>query len=110
VIDPAQAATVKQAPGARGGPGAIGPNAGGDRHGQAPTAGSGTPLETPAIDLSAYRGAYEVRWYDPRSGGALQVGSLATLTAGGQDWVEVGQPPRDPGRDWVLLVRPAARP
>jgi hypothetical protein len=106
VIDPTQGGTARQAPGAQGGPGAIGPNAGGDRHGQAPTAGSGTPLATPAIDLSAYRGAYEVRWYDPRKGGALQVGSVPVLTAGGQDWVEVGRPPSAPDRDWVLLVRP----
>ena len=38
---------------------------------------------------------------------ALQVGSVATLTAGGPDWVEVGRPPTDHNRDWVLLVRPA---
>ena len=83
------------------------PNAGGDRHGQAPTAGPGSPSETPTIDLGAYQGTYEVRWYDPRKGGALQVGSVATLTAGGKDWVEVGRPPTDHNRDWVLLVRPA---
>ena len=48
-----------------------------------------------------------MRWYDPKKGGALQVGTVATLTAGGKDWVEVGRPPTDPNRDWVLLVRPA---
>ena len=106
-IDPFEVPKVQQAPGAKGGPGAVGPNAGGDRHGQAATAGAGSPSETPTIDLGAYQGTYEVRWYDPKKGGALQVGSVATLTAGGKDWVEVGRPPSDPKRDWVLLVRPA---
>ena len=106
-IDPFDVPKVQQPPGAKGGPGAVGPNAGGDRHGQAPTAGPGSPSETPTIDLGAYQGTYEVRWYDPKKGGALQVGTVATVTAGGKDWVEVGRPPSDPKRDWVLLVRPA---
>ena len=107
-IDPFEVPKTKQAPGAKGGPGAVGPNAGGDRHGQAPTAGPGSPSETPTIDLTEYKGTYEVRWYDPRKGGALQVGSVATVAAGGKDWVEVGRPPADHNRDWVLLVRPSA--
>jgi hypothetical protein len=101
-------AGTRQAPGARGGPGAIGPGAGGDRHGQAPTAGSGTPPDTPTVNLEAYKGTYEVRWYDPRNGGALQAGSIPTLTAGRKDWVEIGKPPTDTQRDWVVLIRPAA--
>ena len=108
-IDPFEVPKGKQLAGAKGGPGAVGPNAGGDRHGQAPTAGPGSPSETPTVDLGSYQGTYEVRWYDPRKGGALQVGSVATLTAGGKDWVEVGRPPADHNRDWVLLVRPAGK-
>jgi len=97
---------LRQAPGARGGPGAVGPNAGGDRHGQAPTAGPGTPPATPTVSLQAYKGAYQIRWYDPRKGGPLQVGSVTTVTAGGKDWVELGQPPSDRQRDWVAIIRP----
>ncbi len=48
-------------------------------------------------------GTYSVHWYDPRSGGALQTGSVATLTGGGA--VSIGQPPRDAARDWAALVR-----
>jgi Domain of unknown function (DUF5060) len=107
-IDPFGAPKVKLAPGAKGGPGAAEPNPRGDRHGQASLAGPGSPSETPTIDLSAYRGAYEVRWYDPVKGGALQVGSVATLTAGSKNWVEVGRPPSDHQRDWLLLLRPSA--
>jgi hypothetical protein len=99
-------ANVKQAPGARGGVGVLEPNAGGDRHGQSSLAGPGTPSQTPTVDLQAYKGTYEVRWYNPRTGGALQNGTVATVTAGKADWVEVGHPPGDVKRDWVLLLRP----
>jgi hypothetical protein len=106
-IDGPRIEGVRQAPGAKGGPGAVGTSAGGDRHGQAPTAGPGSPPETPSVDLSAYKGEYQVLWYDPRKGGPLQVGSVPTVAAGGSKWVEVGRPPSDPDRDWVLHIRPA---
>lgn len=95
-----------QAAGAMGGVGAVGPDAGGDRHGKAPTAGPGTPPASPTVDLHAYKGSYQVRWYDPRKGGPLQSGPVTTLTAGGKDPVEIGLPPSDPQRDWVVLIRP----
>ncbi len=98
----------KLTPGAHGGPGSADPNAGANPRIKTWIAGPGSPSETPTVDLSAYKGAYEVRWYDPIRGGALQTGSVATLTAGGKDWVEVGRPPSDPQRDWLLLVRPAS--
>ncbi len=100
------AAAPGQAPGALGGVGAVGPNAGGDRHGQAPMAGPGTPPPSPTVDLHAYKGSYEVRWFDPRQGGPLQSGSITRLAAGGKDWVEIGQPPSAPQQDWVVLIRP----
>ncbi len=99
---------LRQAPGAMGGVGAVGPDAGGDRHGKAPMAGPGTPPASPTVDLHACKGAYQVRWYDPRNGGALQSGSVTALTAGGKDPVELGMPPSDPQRDWVVLIRPEA--
>jgi hypothetical protein len=49
-----------------------------------------------------------VRWYNPRTGGPLQAGTVDTVPAGGADWVEIGHPPADLKRDWVLLLRPAA--
>jgi len=104
--DAARPPAARQAPGARGGPGAVGSKTGGDRHGQDPLAGPGTPSATPTVNLQAYKGTYQVRWYDPRKGGPLQVGSVTTLTAGGRDWVELGQPPSDPQRDWVVMIRP----
>lgn len=96
----------RQSPGAMGGPGAVGPNAGGDRHGQDPTAGPGTPPDSPVVDLRGYQGSYQIRWYDPRKGGPLQAGSITTATGGGKGMVEIGQPPSDSQRDWVVLIRP----
>ncbi len=99
----------RQAPGAMGGVGAAAPNPGGDRHGQDPLAGPGTPPSSPTVDLREFKGPYEVRWFDPRKGGPLQVGSVAALAGGGRDLVEVGQPPNDPLRDWVVLIRPSGQ-
>jgi hypothetical protein len=99
---------VRQKPGARGGVGALEPNADRDRHGQSPLAGPGSPSETPTVNLGAYKGNYQVRWYNPRTGGPLQAGTVDTVPAGGADWVEIGHPPGDLKRDWVLLLRPAA--
>jgi len=58
------------------------------------------------LDLGPRPSRFDVRWYDPRNGGALQTGSLETVTAPGVQ--ELGQPPDNPGRDWVVLVRRSA--
>ncbi len=47
-------------------------------------------------------GSYRVRWYDPRKGGALQIGSVQELEGGGEP--SVGEPPESPSRDWVVLL------
>lgn len=96
----------RRTPGARGGVGALEPTAGDDRHGKSPLAGPGSPPESPTVDLSAYKGTYEIRWFDPRTGGSLQSGTIQTVTAGGKDFVEIGRPPSNPERDWVALIRP----
>ncbi len=96
----------KQAPGPMGGPGAIGPNAGGDRHGQNSVAGPGSTAYSPTVDLRGYAGSYEIRWYDPRKGGELQTGSVAKVRGGSKDLVEIGKPPSDAQKDWVVLIRP----
>ena len=57
------------------------------------------------LDLSAATGIFEVRWFDPRLGGPLQIGSVGEVAAGGP--VDVGAPPSNPGLDWVVLVRRA---
>ena len=55
------------------------------------------------LDLSGVSGLYEVRWYDPRRGGELSVGSVKQVS-GGQK-VDLGIPAQDREGDWVVLVR-----
>jgi Domain of unknown function (DUF5060)/Putative collagen-binding domain of a collagenase len=58
---------------------------------------------TTELDLSGASGAFTVQWFNPRTGGALQNGSLKTVTGGGT--VSVGQPPADAGEDWLAVMR-----
>jgi Domain of unknown function (DUF5060) len=51
--------------------------------------------------------AFDVRWFDPRNGGALQRGSLAQVEGPGA--ISVGTPPADADRDWVAILRSARR-
>jgi hypothetical protein len=55
-----------------------------------------------AVTLNVGGGSYDVRWYNPRAGGALQTGSVGSVT--GKAAVPLGSPPSDPGRDWAVLV------
>ena len=55
------------------------------------------------LDLSQATGRFGVQWFDPRSGGALQRGSIATIEAGAAR--ALGLPPADPGEDWLAVVR-----
>lgn len=55
------------------------------------------------LDLAGDDGAFTVRWYDPRSGGDLQTGSVTNVVGGGTR--NLGRPPSNPHEDWVILVR-----
>jgi hypothetical protein len=55
-----------------------------------------------AANLTLPDGAYEVRWYNPRTGGALATGSVSTVQGGKR--VSLGAPPSDPNKDWAALV------
>ena len=49
-------------------------------------------------------GTYEVAWYNPRTGGPLQEGTVTTLRGAG--YAALGQPPQSAAKhDWVALVR-----
>jgi len=57
------------------------------------------------INLNGHPGAFQARWFDPRSG--LFVGGPWTLAGGGVR--NLGAPPTLPEQDWVVLVeRPVA--
>lgn len=56
------------------------------------------------LDLSAAKGVFEVMWFNPRQGGALQVGATQAIVGGGR--VAIGEPPSEPGQDWLAVIRP----
>lgn len=58
---------------------------------------------TTTLDTGPGKADFSVRWYDPRRGGPLMAGSLASVTGPGP--VELGLPPREAGDDWVILVK-----
>jgi hypothetical protein len=61
---------------------------------------------THTLNLSAATGDFDVRWFDPRNGGALQQGSVTTVTGGST--VSLGSAPSATSSDWIVLVDQAA--
>ncbi|VGO21514.1 DUF5060 domain-containing protein [Pontiella sulfatireligans] len=55
------------------------------------------------LDLTGAKGSFKVQWFNPRTGGKLQKGSVAKVKGGGK--VSLGNPPADPDQDWVVLVK-----
>ena len=60
---------------------------------------TGNPSGT--IDLEQSNCVYTLRWYNPRTG-AFE-GDNVSIQGGKQQ--EIGEPPRQPTRDWVVLLR-----
>lgn len=63
----------------------------------------GTRSGKPELDLSAAKGTFEVRWYNPRSGGKLLTGDVRRVKSGCK--VSLGAPPEDSEEDWLAVVR-----
>lgn len=61
------------------------------------------PSQQAAINLAEHDARYRVGWFDPRKGGDLQEGSVATISGTGKQ--QLGLPPSEHDRDWVVLVR-----
>ncbi|MEM8913350.1 MAG: DUF5060 domain-containing protein [Planctomycetota bacterium] len=59
----------------------------------------------PEVDLSSMHGTFDVRWFDPRSGGDLQAGSVASVDANVS--VDLGAPPNsaEPADDWLIVLQ-----
>ncbi|HHP7239688.1 DUF5060 domain-containing protein [Longibacter sp.] len=53
------------------------------------------------LDLPA--GSFDLLWYDPRSGGDFQTGSLADVSGGSN--TSLGAPPSDSNQDWVVVAK-----
>jgi hypothetical protein len=60
---------------------------------------------TSELDLGGNSGTFDVLWYDPRNGGLLERGAVASVAGPGVQ--ALGAPPREPQRDWAILVRRA---
>ena len=60
---------------------------------------------TTSLDLGGHSGAFSVRWYDPRNGGTLQLGSVPSIEGPGLQ--ALGKPPDNLERDWAILVQRA---
>jgi hypothetical protein len=60
---------------------------------------------TADLDLAGASGQFTVNWFDPRNGGALQRGSVSSVRGGAS--ASLGLPPREPGEDWLVVVRRA---
>ena len=56
---------------------------------------------TATLNLSAASGSFTVKWFNPRSGGALVNGP--TVSGGGT--VSLGSPPNTTSEDWIALVQ-----
>jgi hypothetical protein len=55
------------------------------------------------LDLAGATGQFNVSWFDPRNGGALKRGSVASVKGGGK--VALGAAPGSPEEDWLVVVR-----
>jgi hypothetical protein len=55
-----------------------------------------------SLNLTGVSGTFDVRWFDPRNGGPLQTGSVASVAGGSVR--SLGNPPNNPGSDWAALV------
>jgi hypothetical protein len=53
--------------------------------------------------LTFVNGEFAVYWFNARQGGALAAGTVKSVAGGAK--VSVGQPPADPGADWLAVVR-----
>ena len=53
-------------------------------------------------DISLPAGSYTVKWYNPRSGGALQDGSVTAIEGPGS--FSIGQAPANTTLDWAVLI------
>jgi hypothetical protein len=55
------------------------------------------------LNVANVPGHYEVAWFDPRNGGALQSGTIKEVEGGSIQ--PLGQPLSNVKEDWVVLVR-----
>ncbi len=55
------------------------------------------------LDMSNITSAFQVEWYNPRTGGTMQTGTVREIKGPGKSLL--GFPPSDRDKDWVVVVR-----
>ncbi|MEM6380419.1 MAG: putative collagen-binding domain-containing protein, partial [Bacteroidota bacterium] len=60
-------------------------------------------LETTSINLGNAGKSFSIQWYNPRTGGDLTNGTIASAVANGI--AAIGFPPEDVKQDWVALLK-----
>ena len=58
---------------------------------------------TTSLDLSNTSGSFDVRWFNPKSGGSLQKSDVRKVRGGSV--TELGLPPDSMQQDWAILIR-----
>ncbi len=58
---------------------------------------------TTKLDVGGSSATFGVRWYNPRTGGPLQTGTVSIIAGPGP--VAIGYPPRDTDKDWGALIK-----
>lgn len=58
---------------------------------------------TTTLNLAGVSGNFEVKWYNPRAGGALRDGTVRFIQGGGSR--SLGEAPVDVSKDWAVLIR-----
>jgi hypothetical protein len=62
-------------------------------------------IQTTSLDLGNSGSEYTIKWYNPRAGGTLLDGLIHSVIANGS--VNLGDPPMEMEKDWVVLVQRA---
>jgi hypothetical protein len=57
---------------------------------------------TTNLDLGNSSATFTVRWYNPRTGGPLRIGTVRAIAGSGP--VAIGHPPATTNKDWVALI------
>jgi hypothetical protein len=55
------------------------------------------------LNLKNTNKEFSVQWYNPRTGGDLQNGSITSIK--GTGFVSLGNPPTENSKDWLLLIK-----
>ena len=58
---------------------------------------------TTQLNLSAAEGSFQIKWFNPRTGGPLKTGTVKSVTGGRQ--VNLGSAQEDTTEDWLIVVQ-----